>query len=213
MTSLSVWLFLKCKTDLLFSYFSLQLTWTMSGSRHTGLPWNSAGCRKLSAVSMCPCLTYCWEDLDQCTGALTTFRSSNTLLHITQLLLGAWKPLAWRVFRCHQFTRSLWNLSAGWFADLPLLRQQWIRNKATIPCAFLIFILFSQILSLCSLLEPHPLSVSRGSSPAEQYWCVWEQWEFGWNNRSRSEVANGLWSWILNPEGLLPLNEIIIINI
>lgn len=42
--------------------------------------------------------------------------------------------------------------------------------------------------------------------------CSWEQWEFRWNSHSRAGAANDLLSWILNPEWLLPLNEILTIN-
>lgn len=101
------------------------------------------------------------------------------------------------------------NRSAGWSADLSLARQSCSSEiKLNIPYILFVFTLFSQVFSLC-----HVLCQPQLYSPKEQSCGVLKQWELGWNNCFRAGVANGLLSWILSPEGLLPLNEIIAINI
>lgn len=93
---------------------------------------------------------------DQCRSLLTTFRSRKPPPHIAPALPGVWQPLTWRLFCYHQFACSLWNQSAGWSADLSLIRQweQLIRNKASTPQILLFFMLLSWVV-YCAHYRSH----------------------------------------------------------
>lgn len=99
--------------------------------------------------------------------------------------------------------------------SVPCQTEQRIRNKANIPYVFIVFILFSWVFSLCLLLEPCPVLARALYLHAEGTGlsCIGDSESSGGIITPELELLIFFLSRILNPEGLLPLNEIITINI
>lgn len=132
----------------------------------------------------------------QQTSLFTDFRSRKTLPHLSPALPGTRRPLTCRASCCHRFAWSLQNQSSS------------SERKLNILYIFPIFTSLARCYHCAVSCVRHSFTTERNTVVV-----CWEQWEHGWNNWFRAGVANGLLSWILNPEGLLPLNEIIAINI
>lgn len=167
---------------------------------------------------MCPCLTCCREDFktkEQVYSQLSEARKHTPTRAQLCLVHGNLSPegssaatgLHVPYMKEHVITKC-WVVCRS----VPCKTQQRIRNKTNIPYVFLTFILFSGAFSLCGAMPcvSHSFTSGRQRNRIVVYLGPWE---FGQNNRSRAGVVNGLLSWILNPEGLLPLNEIITVNI
>lgn len=109
----------------------------------------------------------------QHTSLVTDFRHRKTLAHISPTLPGTWRPLTWRASCCHLFAWSLQNQSAGWSADLCLVRQSSSSEiKLNILYIFLIFTCFTQVCSLCHVTVPCPVSATALQLKGKQLWCA-----------------------------------------